>query len=246
MPEQQVRTARSFCRICTSLCGILVDTVDEQVVRVRGDRDHPMSQGYTCVKGRALPAMHHHPQRIERPLMRAGGSLQPAAPSPTSPTAVMLRPDTSCPRSGSRITFKRSAAGGLLRRSSWPSWRRSETRRRCASCRGGRSGTSRPRTRQRQRAHEPPAGRPADGDGTLLGSAGERAPGGRDVSGSEAAVDMRYGVCVPNLGEFADPRPIPAARAAALSALIQAWPRSGEGRPSNGFPGRPSRRTARR
>ncbi len=86
MPEQQVRTARSFCRICTSLCGILVDTVDEQVVRVRGDRDHPMSQGYTCVKGRALPAMHHHPQRIERPLMRAGGSLQPAAPSPTSPT----------------------------------------------------------------------------------------------------------------------------------------------------------------
>jgi len=38
-----------------------------------------MSQGYTCVKGRALPAMHHHPQRIERPLMRAGGSLQPAS-----------------------------------------------------------------------------------------------------------------------------------------------------------------------
>ncbi len=79
MPEQQVRTSRSFCRICTSVCGILVDTVDEQVVRVRGDRDHPMSQGYTCIKGRALPAMHHHPQRIERPLMRTGGSLRPAS-----------------------------------------------------------------------------------------------------------------------------------------------------------------------
>jgi anaerobic selenocysteine-containing dehydrogenase len=30
---------------------------------VRGDRDHPPSQGYTCAKGRALPAMHHHPRR---------------------------------------------------------------------------------------------------------------------------------------------------------------------------------------
>jgi anaerobic selenocysteine-containing dehydrogenase len=79
MPEQRARTTRSFCRICTSLCGILVDTVDEQVVRVRGDRDHPMSQGYTCVKGRALPAMHHHPRRIERPLLRTDGSLQPVS-----------------------------------------------------------------------------------------------------------------------------------------------------------------------
>jgi anaerobic selenocysteine-containing dehydrogenase len=78
MPEQ-VRTTRSFCRICTSLCGILVDTVEEQVVRVRGDREHPMSQGYTCLKGRALPAMHHHPQRIERPLMRTAGALQPTS-----------------------------------------------------------------------------------------------------------------------------------------------------------------------
>jgi anaerobic selenocysteine-containing dehydrogenase len=79
MPEQQVTTTRSFCRVCTSLCGILVDTVDGQVVRVRGDRDHPMSQGYTCVKGRALPGMHHHPRRIERPLMRTDGTLRPAS-----------------------------------------------------------------------------------------------------------------------------------------------------------------------
>jgi anaerobic selenocysteine-containing dehydrogenase len=76
---QQVKTTRSFCRVCTSVCGILVETVGEQVIRVRGDRDHPMSQGYTCAKGRALPAMHHDPRRIERPLMRTGGSLQPTS-----------------------------------------------------------------------------------------------------------------------------------------------------------------------
>jgi anaerobic selenocysteine-containing dehydrogenase len=79
MSEQQIKTTRSFCRVCTSVCGILVDTAGEQVVRVRGDRDHPLSQGYTCVKGRALPAMHHHPRRIERPLLRTNGSLRPAS-----------------------------------------------------------------------------------------------------------------------------------------------------------------------
>jgi anaerobic selenocysteine-containing dehydrogenase len=79
-------TARSFCRICTSQCGVLIDVDGEQVLRVRGDRDHPMSQGYTCAKGRALPQMHHHPRRITRPFMRRGNppgagstALEPAS-----------------------------------------------------------------------------------------------------------------------------------------------------------------------
>jgi anaerobic selenocysteine-containing dehydrogenase len=72
-----VRTVRSFCRVCTSVCGILVDVDGDRVVRVRGDRDHPLSHGYTCAKGRALPGMHHHPERIERPMVRMGGELRP-------------------------------------------------------------------------------------------------------------------------------------------------------------------------
>jgi anaerobic selenocysteine-containing dehydrogenase len=58
-----VRIARSFCRICTAVYGILVEVSDDQVVRVRGDQEHPFSHGYTCAKGRALPQMHHHPAR---------------------------------------------------------------------------------------------------------------------------------------------------------------------------------------
>ena len=77
MAEREIRTVRSFCRICTAVCGILVDVSGDEVVRVRGDADHPFSHGYTCPKGRALPQMHHHPDRIERPLMRVGDSLQP-------------------------------------------------------------------------------------------------------------------------------------------------------------------------
>jgi anaerobic selenocysteine-containing dehydrogenase len=69
-------TVRSFCRVCTSVCGILVDVEGDNVVRVRGDREHPLSKGYTCPKGRALPQMHHHPDRIERPQVRVDGILQ--------------------------------------------------------------------------------------------------------------------------------------------------------------------------
>jgi anaerobic selenocysteine-containing dehydrogenase len=71
------RTVRSFCRVCTSVCGILVDVEDDRVVRVRGDQAHPLSHGYTCAKGRALPQMHHHPDRLERPMLRVGDSLRP-------------------------------------------------------------------------------------------------------------------------------------------------------------------------
>ena len=67
---------RSFCRVCTSVCGILVDVEGDEVVRVRGDQDHPFSRGYTCAKGRALPLLHHHPDRLERPRMRVDGRLQ--------------------------------------------------------------------------------------------------------------------------------------------------------------------------
>jgi anaerobic selenocysteine-containing dehydrogenase len=71
-----VETIRSFCRVCTSVCGILVDVDGDQVVQVHGDKEHPFSKGYTCAKGRALPQLHHHPDRLETPRMRVDGRLQ--------------------------------------------------------------------------------------------------------------------------------------------------------------------------
>lgn len=73
-----MQTVRSFCRICTCVCGILVDTDGDAVLHVRGDRDHPISQGYTCPKGRSIPQMHHHPERLEHPLLRVDGELAPS------------------------------------------------------------------------------------------------------------------------------------------------------------------------
>ncbi|MDH6246987.1 molybdopterin-dependent oxidoreductase [Mycobacterium sp. OTB74] len=71
-----METVRSFCRICTSVCGILVDVDGDEVIQVHGDKEHPFSKGYTCLKGRSLPQLHHHPDRLERPQMRRDGQLQ--------------------------------------------------------------------------------------------------------------------------------------------------------------------------
>jgi len=65
----------SYCRICAAACGIVV-TVEgepadgvERVLAVRGDDAHPLSRGYTCSKGRGLPAWHHSPDRLDRPVV---------------------------------------------------------------------------------------------------------------------------------------------------------------------------------
>jgi anaerobic selenocysteine-containing dehydrogenase len=60
---------RSYCRFCIAQCGILVTTDDDRVVAVKGDPADPISGGYTCAKGRALPQFHHHSARLDHPLL---------------------------------------------------------------------------------------------------------------------------------------------------------------------------------
>jgi anaerobic selenocysteine-containing dehydrogenase len=70
------REVRSYCRICPAFCGVLLTIEDDhRVVKVRGDRDHPISHGYTCPKGRALGELHHAPNRLDAPMIRRDGEL---------------------------------------------------------------------------------------------------------------------------------------------------------------------------
>lgn len=60
----------SYCRICAAACGIVVTIDGDRVLKVRGDADHPVSRGYTCSKGRALPELHHRSNRLDAPMLR--------------------------------------------------------------------------------------------------------------------------------------------------------------------------------
>ncbi|MBW8754745.1 MAG: molybdopterin-dependent oxidoreductase [Sphingomonadales bacterium] len=70
---------KTYCRICTNQCGMVVDIEGDQIVKIRADREHPLSKGYSCPKGRAIGGIHHHPDAITRPMMRKDGELVPVS-----------------------------------------------------------------------------------------------------------------------------------------------------------------------
>ena len=69
----------STCRVCSAYCPVLVTLQDGRVVRVDGNPDAPLYDGFTCPKGRALPALHNNPDRLLHSLKRQpDGSWRPA------------------------------------------------------------------------------------------------------------------------------------------------------------------------
>jgi anaerobic selenocysteine-containing dehydrogenase len=76
--SDEATTHKAICRICINGCALDVTVDRGKVIDVTGDRDNPMFQGYTCVKGRAQPAFLNSPDRILRPLRREpDGSFTP-------------------------------------------------------------------------------------------------------------------------------------------------------------------------
>ncbi len=69
MPE----TKKTFCRFCHVFCGLEVDVEDNKVIAVRGDHDNPVSEGYTCPKGRAEVERINHPDRLRHSQKRVDG-----------------------------------------------------------------------------------------------------------------------------------------------------------------------------
>src|SRR3954451_2383955 len=66
MSEQKI----TFCRICEAHCGMVATVEDGRVVKLRPDRDHPLSQGYACPKGIAMVDVQNDPDRVTHPLRR--------------------------------------------------------------------------------------------------------------------------------------------------------------------------------
>jgi anaerobic selenocysteine-containing dehydrogenase len=54
-----------------TLCGMLVEVADGQLLGVRGDPDNPDSRGFLCVRGQAAREIIGNPQRLLHPLVRA-------------------------------------------------------------------------------------------------------------------------------------------------------------------------------
>lgn len=58
------------CVLCSINCGLQVQVRENEIVKVRGDKTNPFSQGYTCSKGLTIAKYARHKQRVATPLKR--------------------------------------------------------------------------------------------------------------------------------------------------------------------------------
>ncbi|MDG2303261.1 MAG: molybdopterin-dependent oxidoreductase [Candidatus Binatia bacterium] len=79
-PDASATIAGSLCRFCHAQCAAHVEVVDGRVRGLRGIPDNEAYHGFTCTKGRELPAFHTSPHRLLRSLARGpDGSHRPLA-----------------------------------------------------------------------------------------------------------------------------------------------------------------------
>jgi anaerobic selenocysteine-containing dehydrogenase len=65
------------CILCECNCGVVVQVEDRRLARIRGDKEHPGSQGYTCNKALRLDHYQNNRARLTSPMRRrADGTFE--------------------------------------------------------------------------------------------------------------------------------------------------------------------------
>jgi len=70
MPAEHDDWHSTACILCECNCGIVVQLDDRKIAKIRGDKEHPASQGYTCNKALRLDHYQNNPNRLTTPLRR--------------------------------------------------------------------------------------------------------------------------------------------------------------------------------
>ena len=66
----------SVCPYCAVGCGLLVHTVNGQIVNIEGNPASPINQGNLCPKGAATYQLHVNPNRLTKVLHRSPGGRE--------------------------------------------------------------------------------------------------------------------------------------------------------------------------
>lgn len=61
---------KSYCRVCSSHCGVELRVEGNAITAMRGDRDNPLTHGYFCIKGRNAIDWHNGHDRLTTSLSR--------------------------------------------------------------------------------------------------------------------------------------------------------------------------------
>ncbi|GAB2780961.1 molybdopterin oxidoreductase family protein [Nocardioides salsibiostraticola] len=74
------RTTKTFCSICTAFCGFEGRVEGDRIVEFLPDPDHPMSQGFSCTKGRQFHQLLTAESRRFTAQKRVEGNLSATTP----------------------------------------------------------------------------------------------------------------------------------------------------------------------
>jgi len=77
-----MREQKTFCRICEAQCGLVIKLEAdangaEQIVDIKPNRDHVVSEGYACIKGLKMADFARSPDRLTEPLKKVDGKFIP-------------------------------------------------------------------------------------------------------------------------------------------------------------------------
>lgn len=75
-----MQTRKTYCSICSAFCGFEADVEDNRIVDFRPDPEHPLSQGFSCSKGRQFPYLLQDKNRLTQAAKRVDGELTTVAP----------------------------------------------------------------------------------------------------------------------------------------------------------------------
>jgi anaerobic selenocysteine-containing dehydrogenase len=67
---------KSACVLCVNACGLSIEIENNRIVKVRGNKEDPRSQGYTCRKALQMAYHQHNPDRLLHPLKKVGDSFR--------------------------------------------------------------------------------------------------------------------------------------------------------------------------
>jgi anaerobic selenocysteine-containing dehydrogenase len=71
-----IEQRKTLCnRDCPDTCSIVASVQDGRVVKLSGDRDHPITRGFLCYRTNQFLTRQYSPERLTSPLLRKGGEL---------------------------------------------------------------------------------------------------------------------------------------------------------------------------
>lgn len=73
-PQPARQVVHTQCKVgaCEPFCGLELEVSDGRIARVQPDREHPLSEGYVCIKGMNILGYQNSEDRLLHPLKREG------------------------------------------------------------------------------------------------------------------------------------------------------------------------------